>query len=110
MGGGDIKLAAMLGLFLGWQQFLLAVFLAAVLALLFVLARKLMSGMPPKARVPFGPFLVYASLIAFVFGSKLINIYLETVELGGIWLPDRSDAISHHLSPKLFFSNPHGSV
>ncbi len=73
MGGGDIKLAAMMGLVLGWQQLMLAVFLAAILALVYALFRSLVSHVPLRARIPFGPFLAYASLIAFVFGRAVTD-------------------------------------
>jgi leader peptidase (prepilin peptidase)/N-methyltransferase len=85
MGGGDIKLAAMLGLFLGWQQLLLAVFLAAVLALVYTAVRWLLDRSSLQARIPFGPFLLYASLIAFALGDGLINSYWEAVDLSGMW-------------------------
>ncbi len=85
MGGGDIKLAAVLGLFLGWQQLLLAVLLAAVLALVYALCRSLHSRIPFRARIPFGPFLVYASVVAFAIGDELMGIYLDAVGFGELF-------------------------
>jgi leader peptidase (prepilin peptidase)/N-methyltransferase len=81
MGGGDIKLAAMIGVFLGWQKFLLVVLLASILGLVFALHRRLFLGDSFRSRVPFGPFLIYAALIAFVFGDKVIQLYLIWVGL-----------------------------
>jgi leader peptidase (prepilin peptidase)/N-methyltransferase len=84
MGGGDIKLAAMLGLFLGWQQLLLTVFMAALLALVFILGQTLLTSTSFKARVSFGPFLMYAALPSFALGHMLLDLYLEFAGLSGI--------------------------
>jgi leader peptidase (prepilin peptidase) / N-methyltransferase len=76
MGLGDVKLAAMLGAFLGWQNILLILVLSSFLGsvigvLLIVLSRKKDSS----TVVPFGPFLVAAALIAIYFGHAIITIY-----------------------------------
>jgi len=76
MGGGDIKLAAMLGVFLGWQQLGLAVFLAAVSAVTYLLLIRLVTATPLRSRVPFGPFLAYSAVASFVFGERAIALYL----------------------------------
>lgn len=76
MGGGDMKLGAMLGAFLGWKPMLVAV-LAAVLAggavaiCLLALGRR-----GRKDAVPFGPFLALGGLIALLWGERLIEWYL----------------------------------
>jgi len=80
MGGGDIKLAAMLGAFLGWKGILLvlvfASFLGAVIGGAFLIAAK----DKEKARtIPFGPFLVAAALIVFYRGPEILSAYLEFV-------------------------------
>jgi leader peptidase (prepilin peptidase)/N-methyltransferase len=77
MGGGDIKLAGVLGAFLGWQGVLLAVFLAALLGSVVGIAASLLRGLPVRrASIPFGPFLSLGGLIAYFFGDRLINWYL----------------------------------
>ena len=72
MGFGDVKLAAMLGLFLGWPMALFAsvaaFIIGAVLALPVVLARR----RGRRDALPFGPFLVIAGLIA-VFAPGVIS-------------------------------------
>lgn len=70
MGGGDIKLLAMVGSLLGWQAALLAFALAPVLALapgVVVLLRK------GSHLIPYGPFLSAASLVSMVWGQRLIR-------------------------------------
>lgn len=78
MGGGDVKLGVILGLFLGWQQLLVALFLAvftgALVGVLLVLLRK-------KGRrdaMPFAPFLALGTFGAFFWGPELISWYLKT--------------------------------
>ncbi len=75
MGGGDLKLAILIGLFNGYPRNILAIFLgflfgAIASVLLMFLRRK---GM--KDTIPFGPFLILGSVIAFVFGNRLIELY-----------------------------------
>lgn len=76
MGLGDFKLAILMGLILGWPKVLVALFLAffigAVIGVSLILAGK----KTLKSEVPFGPFLVTGTLIAVLFGEKLINRYL----------------------------------
>ncbi|MDD4239676.1 MAG: prepilin peptidase, partial [Desulfotomaculaceae bacterium] len=77
MGGGDIKLAAVMGLLLGWQYLLLALFLAcaagAFVGILLVLTK--LKSM--KEALPFGPYLALGSVIAALAGDRLISWYLQ---------------------------------
>jgi leader peptidase (prepilin peptidase)/N-methyltransferase len=78
MGGGDIKLAAMLGAFLGWQKLFLIFFLSAFLgSVIGILAISLSSQVKEQRTIPFGPFLALASFAALFWGEKLINAYLN---------------------------------
>ncbi|TFH65561.1 MAG: prepilin peptidase, partial [Candidatus Zixiibacteriota bacterium] len=80
LGGGDIKLAAMLGAFLGWQSIIIIFFGAAVLGLVYALIFMLFSRKMRQDRlIPFGPFLSLAALLALFFGNYLINLYVERV-------------------------------
>ena len=75
MGGGDIKMMAMVGAFVGWKGVLLTIFGGALLGtLIFV---PLSFG--KKRLVPFGVFLAAAAAITFVVGDDLINWYLSWV-------------------------------
>lgn len=77
MGGGDIKLAFAMGLILGWPNILVAMFLAfnvaAIVGITLLASRK----RSRKDQIPFGPYLVAATLIAFWFGSTIIHWYLH---------------------------------
>ncbi len=78
MGGGDIKMAAMLGAFLGWQKLLLVFFLASLAAVLTFLVIRLFKPKSLTDRlIPFGPFLVFAALVAYYWGERLISLYTE---------------------------------
>ncbi len=80
LGGGDIKLAAMLGAFQGWRNIIIIFFGAAVLGLLYALIYMIFSSRMRRDRmIPFGPFLSLAALIALFFGNHLINFYVERV-------------------------------
>jgi len=76
MGGGDVKLAAMIGAFLGWKFIIVSLFLGFFLG---ALAGILLIVMKIKSRedaVPFGPFIVLGSFITLLWGEKIISWYL----------------------------------
>ena len=80
MGMGDVKLAAMLGLYLG-RTVVPAIFAALILGVLVgavVIARK-GAREGRKTGVPFGPFLAVGGLIAFFVGDALVDAYLDRV-------------------------------
>ena len=77
MGGGDIKLAAMLGAFLGWKVLLLSLFVSAVGG--GILAAALMgSGLRGrKDPLPFGPFLAAGGAVGLFWGERMVRWYLS---------------------------------
>jgi leader peptidase (prepilin peptidase)/N-methyltransferase len=78
MGGGDIKLAMMLGAFLGWQKILLVFLLSALLGTMVGSAAMLFSKEVKKTRmIPFGPFLALGSVLAIFLGDMLISAYIR---------------------------------
>lgn len=82
MGGGDAKLAAMMGAWLGWKHLLLASFLACVAGVVVGGGAMLLTQKSRKAqqwgkKMPFGPFLALGSLITLFIGEALISSYLE---------------------------------
>lgn len=76
VGFGDVKLGIALGLLLGWQQALLALVLANLIGFVFILPGLLTQKLERSSHVPFGPFLMLATVIAFLYGSYLIDAYL----------------------------------
>ena len=77
MGGGDIKLIAMLGAFLGWRAVLVTIFLAAVLGAGVGLALILLRRKGRREPLPFGPFLALGALLAMVWGDTIVTWYLS---------------------------------
>jgi leader peptidase (prepilin peptidase)/N-methyltransferase len=71
MGGGDIKMMAMVGSFVGWRGVLLTVFAGALLGSLIFVPLSLKK----KRLVPFGVFLAVGAVVAFVFGGAIIAWY-----------------------------------
>ena len=73
MGGGDVKLMAMIGAFLGWKMVLLTIFFASVVGAVIGIAMKARTG---KEYIPFGPFLSLGALGALFFGENFLQWYL----------------------------------
>ncbi len=71
MGGGDIKMMAMVGSFVGWQGVLLTIFGGSLLGTLIFVPLQLKE----KRLVPFGIFLAAAAAIVFVAGEAVIDWY-----------------------------------
>lgn len=76
MGGGDIKLIAMIGAFLGWQAVLLTIFLGALSGAVVGLALILLQKKGRKDPLPFGPFLALGAVLAMVWGQEVLFWYL----------------------------------
>ena len=79
MGFGDVKLAAVLGAFLGWEKFLVGLFLAVSLGALFGMVQRIAGG---GRLIPFGPYLLAGALLALFFGDAVISWYF------GLLLPE----------------------
>ncbi len=78
MGGGDIKMAAMLGAFLGWQRVMLIFVSSAVIGLLVSIVVMAFSPSFRRNRMlPFGPFLALAGFVAMVYGDDIIRLYVD---------------------------------
>jgi leader peptidase (prepilin peptidase) / N-methyltransferase len=77
MGLGDVKLALMLGTFLGWAQVALAIFLASLIGTLIGGALILIKG--KRILLPFGLFLAIGSLMSLLYGQELLSLYLGII-------------------------------
>ncbi len=78
MGGGDIKLMAMIGAFLGWRMVFPVLILASFAGTVYgvYLMRR---GASARTAVPFGSFLAPSAAFVHVFGASLWDIYLRLV-------------------------------
>lgn len=76
LGGGDVKLAAYIGLLLGAIKAILAITLASYLALIIFGILLLLKLKSRRDLLPFGPFLILASFICLFWGQNIIDFYL----------------------------------
>ncbi len=75
MGGGDIKLLAMIGAFLGWQSIFVTVMAASIVGSVIGLATMLYRRADTRLAIPFGPFLAGGALIHLFFGEQILRFY-----------------------------------
>ncbi|OIJ10276.1 prepilin peptidase [Anaerobacillus arseniciselenatis] len=82
MGGGDIKLFAVIGIVLGWQGVLLAFFLStligSIIGIIGLATKKMQRGKP----IPFGPYIVMATLLVYFFETEILNWYWSLFFVG----------------------------
>jgi leader peptidase (prepilin peptidase)/N-methyltransferase len=76
MGMGDVKLALLLGVMLGWEVAvgLMVGMLAALVLGVVLIARNGMGAR--KTAIPFGPFLAFGSIVALFAGEQILSAYL----------------------------------
>jgi leader peptidase (prepilin peptidase) / N-methyltransferase len=82
MGGGDIKLLAMIGAFLGWRGIPVTLLLASLSGSIVGVTLMLTRGADSRVPIPFGPFLAAGAVCSLFFGDALIRWYLGLA--GGI--------------------------
>ncbi|MGL5713111.1 MAG: prepilin peptidase [Paraclostridium sp.] len=80
MGGGDIKLYAMIGLFLGTKlallTILLSIYVGGIYGLIFILYNKAKKK-EFSSMIPFGPFISIASVISMLWGNNILGFYIN---------------------------------
>jgi leader peptidase (prepilin peptidase)/N-methyltransferase len=76
MGGGDVKLLAMIGAFLGWKAVILTILLGSLLGSISGIIIMVSKGKDFKYAIPFGPFLSLGAVIALFYGENIIRWYL----------------------------------
>jgi leader peptidase (prepilin peptidase)/N-methyltransferase len=75
MGGGDVKLLAMIGAFLGWKAVILTILLSSFIGSIVGITLMLIKGRDFKYAIPFGPFLAVGAVIALFWGEEMIRWY-----------------------------------
>jgi leader peptidase (prepilin peptidase)/N-methyltransferase len=78
MGGGDIKLLAMIGAFLGWPAVPITLFFASMVGSVVGLTCMLLTGAGRRLALPFAPFLCSGAVLFIFFGEALIQLYLPS--------------------------------
>ncbi len=74
MGGGDIKLLAMLGGFLGWQSLWFIIMASSLIGAVAGISAMIFKGKDTKYAVPFGPFLSIAAVAYIFWGNAVMNL------------------------------------
>jgi len=82
MGGGDVKLAAMIGAFLGWKAVLAVIFLGSLAGSALGIFLMLVFHLSRRTPIPFGSFLAPAGIFVLFYWSRLVEWYLTNVRLG----------------------------
>jgi len=77
MGGGDVKLLAMVGAFLGWKAVILTIlfssFIGSITGIIFIAVK----GKNLKYAIPFGPFLSLGAVLSLFMGEEIVRWYLS---------------------------------
>jgi leader peptidase (prepilin peptidase) / N-methyltransferase len=77
MGFGDVKLAFLIGLLMGFPNVIAGLFLSFLLGAIIGLALMVLKKKGMKSEIPFGPFLITGTFLAVFYGGKIINWYLS---------------------------------
>jgi len=76
MGLGDVKMLAMIGAFLGWQQVWLVLLFSSLAGALVGILLTAIGGRSMQSRLPFGTFLALAAIVASIAGDGVLDWYL----------------------------------
>jgi prepilin signal peptidase PulO-like enzyme (type II secretory pathway) len=79
MGGGDIKYIAAAGALLAWEKVVVVIFLASLIGAVIGIGGMGFKKLNFLSKIPFGPFLVMATLAVIFFGDEIISLYLGMV-------------------------------
>ena len=77
MGGGDVKLLAMIGAFLGWDAVILTILLSSLIGSITGMVIMVLKGKGFKYAIPFGPFLSLGAVIALFYKNEIIFWYFQ---------------------------------
>lgn len=77
MGMGDVKLAAVLGFFLGWEQVLVVLYSGFVLALFYFGIKHVFKTAKKSNYIPMAPFFSLAAMLFIFYGEQLWRVYLR---------------------------------
>ena len=75
VGGGDVRLGTMMGLWLGWPNVLAALFVAYVVGAISAIPLLVFKKKEMRSEIPFGTFLAVGTVVAMFWGNFLINWY-----------------------------------
>ncbi|MFZ5353580.1 MAG: prepilin peptidase [Bacillota bacterium] len=79
MGGGDIKLMAVLGIWLGWKHILLVSLLSFIIGSVISIILMILKIKSRKDYIPFGPFIALAAFTIILYGNDILNWYVNSM-------------------------------
>ena len=77
MGGGDVKLLAMIGAFLGWKFVFLTIFISSLIGSICGIIDMIAKGKDFRHMIPFGPYLCLGAVISLFYGAKISTWYFS---------------------------------
>ncbi len=77
MGFGDVKFVIFMGLFLGFPNIVVGLFISFFLGAIIGIGLIILKRKEMKSQIPFGPFLIAGTLTAYFYGEKIIDFYLN---------------------------------
>jgi len=77
MGFGDVKLSAMIGIFIGWKLALLAIFLSTVFGSVLGMGGIFLGRMKFGRAFAFGPFIALGAFVSGLWGEEILRLYIE---------------------------------
>jgi leader peptidase (prepilin peptidase)/N-methyltransferase len=80
IGGGDVRLVAVLGL-VGWYLSLLSLFIASLAGTIFGLPQLITKKKSKMDKIPFGPFLIMGFIVTSLYGERILNWYLGILQI-----------------------------
>jgi leader peptidase (prepilin peptidase) / N-methyltransferase len=83
MGGGDGKMAAMIGAWLGWKMMLLSSFLSCAFGAAIGGGAIALGILGRRQHLPFGPFLALGAAVTTLYGEAILQAYLSWIGLAG---------------------------
>lgn len=79
LGGGDIKLLAMIGAFLGWQYALGTLMIASIAGSIVGIGLMAMRILQKGQYIPFGPYLALGALVSLFYGPEILSWYVGVI-------------------------------
>lgn len=80
IGGGDVRMGVMMGVWLGWKEVLVALFIAYIIGALVALALIIFKKKAWAQEIPFGTFLAFGTFASLYFGQNILDWYLGLIK------------------------------
>jgi leader peptidase (prepilin peptidase)/N-methyltransferase len=77
MGGGDVKLLAMIGAFLGWESVIVTIISSSLIGSIIGIIIIIFKGKNFKYAIPFGPFLSLGAVITLFYKNEILFWYFQ---------------------------------